>query len=134
MSQCDSMSDMLTRIRNANMAKAEVVEMPYSNMSSAIARILKREGFVQDYTAEGGGVKKILRLYLKYISGREREPAIRGLRRVSRPGLRRYVSSKDLRSVLSGTGIAIISTSKGVLTDKEARKAHVGGELLCTIW
>lgn len=134
MSQTDSISDMLTRIRNANMARADVVEMPYSKMRDAIARILKREGYILDYTAEGGGVTKILRLYLKFVSGREREPVIRGLRRVSRPGLRHYVSAKDFSSVLSGTGIAIMSTSIGVITDSDARKAHVGGELLCTIW
>ena len=134
MSQTDSISDMLTRIRNANMTKADMVEMPYSNLKTAIARTLKREGFIIDYTSEGRGVKKILRLYLKFVSGKEREPVIRGLRRVSRPGLRRYVSASDVSSVLRGTGIAIISTSIGILTDREARKSHVGGELLCAIW
>lgn len=134
MSQSDSIGDMLTRIRNANMARADVVEMPYADMREAIARILKREGFIQDYTAEGGGAKKILRLYLKYIFGRGQEPVIRGLRRVSRPGLRRYISPRDLRPVLRGTGIAIVSTSRGVLTDDEVRKSNVGGEWLCSIW
>lgn len=134
MSHNDSIGDMLTRIRNANMARADVVEMPYSNMRGAIARILKREGFIQDYTAEGGGAKKAMRLYLKYVPGRGQEPIIRGLRRVSRPGLRRYVSPRDLHAVLSGTGIAIISTSRGLLTDDEARKSNVGGEWICSIW
>ncbi len=134
MSNTDSISDMLTRIRNANMAKADFVEIPYSKMIDAIARVLKRTGYIKDYTAEGGGVNKILRLYLKYIPGREREPVIRGLRRVSKPGLRRYVASRDLRPVLRGTGISIISTSIGVFTDREARESNVGGELLCTIW
>ena len=134
MSQIDSISDMLTRIRNANMTKADMVEMPYSILKNAIARTLKREGFIIDYTSEGRGVEKILRLYLKFVSGKERKPVIRGLRRVSKPGLRRYVSVSDVSSVLRGTGIAIISTSIGILTDREARKLNVGGELLCTIW
>jgi len=134
MSQTDSISDMLTRIRNANMTKADMVEMPYSNMKNAIARTLKREGFIIDYTSEGRGVEKILRLYLKFVSGKEREPVIRGLRRISKPGLRRYVSASDVSYVLRGTGISILSTSIGILADREARKAHVGGELLCTIW
>lgn len=134
MSQSDPIADMLTRIRNANMSKTDFVEMPHSRMKDEIARILKREGFIRDYTAEGGGTKKILRLYLKYMSGRSREAVIRGLRRISRPGLRRYVSCTSLPVVLNGTGIAIISTSKGVLCGKEARKLHIGGEWICSVW
>ncbi len=134
MSQSDSISDMLTRIRNANMAGADSLEMPYSNMRGAIARILKREGFILDFTAEGKAHLKILRIYLKFDAMNARAPVIRGLRRVSKPGLRRYVSPKEMRPVLRGTGIAIISTSMGVLTDREARKSNVGGEWLCSVW
>lgn len=123
---------MLTRIRNASMAQAAMVEMPYSMLKDAIARILKREGFVRDFTSEGGPVKKILRVYIRY--GANREPVIRGLRRISKPGLRRYVSFRDMRSVKSGTGVAIVSTSRGILTDHEVRKYRVGGEWLCTVW
>ena len=134
MSQSDSISDMLTRIRNANMAGADSLEMPHSNMRSAIARILKREGFILDFTAEGKGKLKILRMYLKFDASNDRAPVIRGLRRVSRPGLRRYVSPSELRPILRGTGIAIISTSRGILTDREARKSNIGGEWLCSVW
>ncbi|MBU4199133.1 MAG: 30S ribosomal protein S8 [Verrucomicrobia bacterium] len=132
MNQTDPIGDMLTRIRNGTMAKAEVVEMPFSTLKGAIARILKREGFIQDFTAEGGGARKMLRMYLKY--GVNREPVIRGLRRISKPGLRRYISSRDMRSVLSGTGVAIVSTSRGIMTDREVRKYNVGGEWLCIVW
>jgi small subunit ribosomal protein S8 len=132
MNLTDPIGDMLTRIRNGSMAKMEVVEMPFSALKDAIARILKREGFIQDFTSEGGPAKKVLRIYMKYQASRE--PVIRGLRRISKPGLRRYISSRDMRSVKSGTGIAIVSTSRGILTDKEVRKYHVGGEWLCIIW
>jgi len=132
MNQTDPIGDMLTRIRNAAMAKVEVVEMPYSTLKNAIARILKREGFIQDSAAEGGSAHKILRVYMKY--GANREPVIRGLRRISKPGLRRYISFRDMRSVMSGTGVAIVSTSRGIMTDQEVRKYHVGGEWLCIIW
>lgn len=132
MSLIDPIGDMLTRIRNANMAGKNVVEMPYSNLKSAIARILKREGFIQDYTAEGGDARKVLRMYLKFDAGRK--PVIRGLRRVSKPGLRRYISPKQFPSILRGTGIAIVSTSRGLLTDREVRQQQIGGEWLCTVW
>lgn len=132
MNLTDPIGDMLTRIRNASLAKAEVVEMPFSALKGAMARILKREGFIQDFTSEGGSTKKVLRVYMKY--GANREPVIRGLRRISKPGLRRYIASRDMRSVMSGTGMAIVSTSRGILTDQEVRKYRVGGEWLCTVW
>ncbi len=132
MNQTDPVGDMLTRIRNASMAKLEVANIPFSRLKAAVAAILKREGFIRDFTSEGGPVGKRLRVYLKY--GADREPVIRGLQRVSRPGLRRYVSFRDLRPVLSGTGVAILSTPRGLLTDREARKYRVGGEWLCRVW
>lgn len=132
MNLTDPISDMLNRLRNANMAQADVVELPYSRIKDNIARILKREGFILDYTAEGGGARKVLRLYVKYGSGRE--SVIRGLRRVSKPGLRRYVGADALLPIKSGTGIAIVSTSRGLMTDGEARRQNIGGEWLCTIW
>ncbi len=132
MSQSDPISDMLTRTRNASRARHEAVEMPRSNMKTEIARILKREGYIRDYTTEGQGGKRILRLYLKYTG--EQEPVIQGLRRVSRPGLRRYVASGDIPKVLGGMGVAIMSTPAGILTGREARKANVGGEVLCFVW
>jgi len=123
---------MLTRIRNANSMRAPFVEMPHSTMKATIARILKREGFIHDYTAEGRGAGKLLRVFLKY--GENNEPVIRGLQRVSRPGLRRYIAARDIRPVKSGTGIALVSTSQGVLTDNEVRQKNIGGEWLCMIW
>ncbi len=132
MNQTDPISDMLTRIRNAAMAESAVVQMPHSALKQAIARILKREGFIQDYVTEGGPVKKQLRIYLKYEANRV--PVIRGLRRISKPGLRRYISPRQMRSVKSGTGLAIISTSQGLMTDREVRKHNIGGEWLCIVW
>lgn len=132
MNSNDPIADLLTRLRNANLSSQDVVQLPYSGIKDGIARILKREGFIQDYTAEGGGKSKILRLYLKL--GHGRASVIRGLRRISKPGLRRYVSATELRPIKSGTGIAIVSTSRGLLTDSEARQQNVGGEWLCTIW
>lgn len=123
---------MLTRIRNANMIRNATVEMPHSKIKATIARIMKREGFIHDFTAEGGGSHKLLRLFLKYAENGE--PVIRGLRRVSRPGLRRYVSAKAAPPIKSGTGIAIISTSRGIFTDGEVRQNKVGGEWICSIW
>lgn len=132
MNQTDPIGDMLTRLRNAIMARAEAVELPYSRIKDNMARLLKREGFIQDYTAEGGGSSKVLRLYMKFGPGHE--SVIRGLRRVSKPGLRRYVRATTLRPIKSGTGIAIVSTSRGLMTDREARQQNTGGEWLCTIW
>ncbi len=128
----DPISDMLTRLRNGALAKKEVVEIPHSALKGAIARILKREGFIQDFTMEGPPTAKLLRIYMKYDA--QRASVIRGLRRISRPGLRRYISYRDMRSVLSGTGLAIVSTSRGVMTDQEVRKYRVGGEWLCVVW
>ena len=128
----DPISDMLTRIRNANMASQPVVEMPHSKMKAEIARIMKREGFIKDYTTEGHAGKRSLRLFLKYTL--ENEPVIRGLKRISKPGLRTYVASKTVPRVLGGMGVAILSTSNGILTDREARKNNTGGEVLCYIW
>ncbi|MBI2438881.1 MAG: 30S ribosomal protein S8 [Lentisphaerae bacterium] len=132
MNPTDPIGDMLTRVRNASLSSQSVVQLPYSRIKDGIARILKREGFIQDYTAEGGDHGKVLRLYMKFQPGREN--VIRGLRRVSKPGLRRYVNAGALRPIKSGTGIAILSTSRGLLTDREARHQKIGGEWLCTIW
>jgi small subunit ribosomal protein S8 len=122
---------MLTRIRNAHAAELELVEMPHSGMKGEIARILKREGYIGDFVIEGGK-KRVLRLYLKYTP--DREPVITGLKRISTPGRRTYASADKPPSVLAGLGIAIISTSSGIMTDKEARKRRLGGEVLCSVW
>lgn len=131
MSLSDPIADMLTRVRNALSAEHDVVEMPHSKLKKEIARILKREGYITDYTTEGG-TKKTLRLYLKY-SG-EQEPVIQGLRRISRPGLRTYVGATEIPSFLGGIATVIVTTSAGVLTGREARKQKVGGEVLCYVW
>jgi small subunit ribosomal protein S8 len=123
---------MLTRIRNANSKAHDTVEIPHSNLKGEVARILKKEGYIRDYTTEGHGGKRTLRVYLKYID--EEEPVIQGLKRVSKPGLRQYVGADEIPRVLRGMGIAIMSTSSGILTGKEARKRHVGGEVLCYVW
>ncbi|HNR93200.1 MAG TPA: 30S ribosomal protein S8 [Kiritimatiellia bacterium] len=132
MSLSDPIADMLTRIRNASAAGAKSVEIPHSRMKEGLARILKQEGYISDYTVSGEGARKGLRIRLKYV--REGDPVITGLRRVSRPSLRRYVAATEIPRVLGGMGIAVISTSSGVMTGHEARKKNVGGELLCTIW
>lgn len=128
----DPIADMLTRIRNANALRYETVSMPYSKIKQAIADILVREGFIVAAVAEGEGVKKTLTLTLKY--GPTGERVITGLKRISKPGLRANAQVDKLPRVLGGLGIAIISTSKGLLTDAEARKANVGGEVLCYVW
>jgi len=132
MSLQDPISDMLTRIRNAFMAAKDSVDIPHSKVKAEIARLLKREGYILDYTTEADGVKKTLRVFLKY--GQDQQPVIQGLRRISKPSLRRYVSSTDVPRVLGGLGVAILSTSTGLLTDREARKQHIGGEVLCHVW
>lgn len=132
MSMSDPIADMLTRIRNAAAAKRDAVIMPHSNLKSEIARILKREGFIVDYTTEADGSQKSLRVFLKY--GPDQDSVIKGLQRVSRPGLRRYVNSGEVPRVLNGLGLAILSTSSGVVSDREARKQHIGGEVLCHAW
>ena len=128
----DPIADMLTRIRNANNAKHETVDVPASNMKKAIAQILLDEGYIKNYQIVDDGTQGVIHITLKYNPGKEK--VISGLRRVSKPGLRVYVGTEELPSVLHGLGIAIISTSKGVMTDKKARAAHVGGEVLAFVW
>ena len=128
----DPIADMLTRIRNANMAEKKIVQMPHSKMKSEIARLLKSEGFIKDYTMENEDGKSVLNIFLKYTV--EREPIIQGLRRISKPSCRKYVASDEVPRVLGGIGVAILSTSSGVMTDNEARTRKVGGEVLCYIW
>ena len=127
----DPIADMLTRIRNANQMRYKEVEVPASKMKNEIARILKAEGFIVDYKVKKNNIQDILVLSLKYV---DKERVITGLKRISKPGLRVYVKAEEVPSVLSGLGIAIISTSKGVMTDKEARKNSLGGEVLAYIW
>ncbi len=128
----DPIADMLTRIRNANMAEKKIVQMPHSKMKSEVARLLKSEGFIKDYTMENEEGKSVLNVFLKYTI--EREPVIQGLRRISKSSCRKYVASDEVPRVLGGIGVAILSTSSGVMTDNEARKQNVGGEVLCYIW
>ena len=128
----DPVADMLTRIRNANSAKHDTVDVPASNMKKSIAQILLDEGYIKSYQIVDDGTQGIIRITLKYNAGKEK--VITGLRRVSKPGLRVYVGADELPRVLRGLGIAIVSTSKGVMTDKKAREAHVGGEVLAFIW
>ena len=128
----DPIADMLTRVRNALQQKHETVSMPASNEKKAIAKILKDEGYITDYAVDGEGVKKTLTITLKY--GKDNEKAIKGLRRISKPGLRVYATVDNLPRVISGLGIAIISTSNGMMTDKQARKAHLGGEVIAYVW
>ncbi len=128
----DPVADMLTRIRNANSAKHASVDVPASNLKKAIAQILLDEGYIQAFTVEDDGTQGVIHITLKYLGNREK--AIAGLRRVSKPGLRVYAGAEELPKVLKGLGIAIISTSKGVMTDKAARKLHVGGEVLAFVW
>ena len=127
----DPIADMLTRIRNANQMRYKEVEVPASKMKNEIARILKSEGFIVDYKVKKNNIQDILVLSLKYV---DKERVITGLKRISKPGLRVYVKAEEVPSVLNGLGIAIISTSKGVMTDKEARKQNIGGEVLAYIW
>ncbi|MBQ7995877.1 MAG: 30S ribosomal protein S8 [Bacilli bacterium] len=128
----DPIADMLTRIRNANALRYEEVSMPYSKMKNQIAEIMKKEGYLSSVATSGEGAKKTLTLTLKYGANGER--VITNLQKVSKPGLRVTVQADRLPKVLSGMGIAIISTSKGLLTDAEARKAKVGGEVVCKVW
>ena len=128
----DPVSDMLTRIRNANTAKHESVDVPASNLKKAIAQILLDEGYIKSFEVVEDGTQGIIRIQLKYLAGKEK--VISGLRRVSKPGLRVYAGADELPRVLKGLGIAIISTSKGVMTDKKARANHVGGEVLAFVW
>lgn len=134
MNVTDPIADMLTRIRNANIAMHETVSMPSSKLKEAVAKILLREGYIESFDIEDveGKPFKKLNIKMKYSSRRER--VITGIKRVSKPGLRVYKASSDVPRVLGGMGIAIISTSKGVVTDREARASHIGGEILCEVW
>ena len=127
----DPVADMLTRVRNANNAKHETVDVPASNMKKSIAQILLDEGYIKSYQIVDDGTQGVIHITLKYNS---KDKVITGLRRVSKPGLRVYVGADELPRVLRGLGIAIVSTSKGVMTDKAARAAHVGGEVLAFVW
>jgi small subunit ribosomal protein S8 len=128
----DPIADMLTRIRNANQMRHETVEMPSSKIKREIAEVLKREGFIRDAEYVEDNKQGILRLSLKY--GKNSERVITGLKRISKPGLRVYVQSTEVPKVLNGLGIAIISTSKGILTDKETRRENIGGEVIAYVW
>ena len=132
MSMTDSVADMLTRIRNANEVYKEKIDIPASNLKEDIARVLSEEGFVRDYKRINNGPQGVVRVYLKY--GDNDEKVISGIKRISKPGLRVYADNDELPEVLGGLGIAIISTSQGVMTDKAARKQGVGGEVLCYVW
>ena len=128
----DPIADMLTRIRNAGTAKHETVDVPASKMKVAIAQILLDEGYIKNFQLIDDGTQGVIRITLKYGAGKEK--VISGLRRVSKPGLRVYAGAEDMPRVLKGLGIAIVSTSKGVMTDKKARELHIGGEVLAFVW
>ena len=132
MQMSDVIADMLTRIRNANDAKHATVDIPASNMKKSIADILVNEGYVKSYQVIEDGKQGVIRVTLKYAQGKQK--VIRGLRRVSKPGLRIYASCEDMPRVMNGLGIAIVSTSKGIMTDKQARKENVGGEVIAFVW
>ena len=133
MTMSDPIADMLTRIRNANIAKHDVVEFPASKMKKAISEILLNEGYIKNFEVIGDGVKANIRVTLKYGKDKN-EKVISGIKKISKPGLRVYADRENLPKVLGGLGIAIISTNKGVITDKEARKQNVGGEVIAFIW
>jgi len=132
MTMTDPIADMLTRIRNANTVKHETVDVPASNIKKEIARILLEEGFVRGYDVIEDGKQGIIRIQLKY--GQAGERVISGLKRISKPGMRVYAANQEIPKVLNGLGISIISTSKGILTDKQARRENVGGEVICYVW
>ncbi|WP_309744708.1 MULTISPECIES: 30S ribosomal protein S8 [unclassified Chamaesiphon] len=129
----DTISDMLTRIRNASIVKHQTTNLPATKLTRSIATVLRQEGYVGEYEEVGEGIEKKLVLTLRY-KGKNRQPIITALKRVSKPGLRVYSNHKDLPKVLGGIGIAVISTSSGIMTDREARKQGVGGEILCYVW
>ena len=128
----DPIADMLTRIRNAQVARHDTVTMPASNMKKSIAKLMQNEGFIKSYEVIDDGLQGEIKITLKYLD--KKQPVIVGLKRISKPGLRVYASCEDLPKVLGGLGVAIISTSKGVMTDRIARKENLGGEVLCYIW
>jgi small subunit ribosomal protein S8 len=129
----DTIADMLTRIRNANLARHQTTEVPSTKMTRSIAKVLQEEGFIAEFSEKEEGTKKNLVIALKY-KGKNRRPIINTLKRVSKPGLRVYSNRKELPRVLGGIGIAIISTSSGIMTDRDARRQGLGGEVLCYIW
>ena len=128
----DPIADLLTRIRNASSAKHDSVEIPASNMKKAICQILLDEGYIKDFSVAEDGKQGVITVTLKYLEGKK--PVITGLRRVSKPGLRIYSNVEDMPKVIKGLGVAIVSTSKGVMTDRQARKENVGGEFLAFVW
>lgn len=132
MSMTDPIADMLTRIRNANMVKLQKVDIPSSNVKVNIAQVLKQEGYIKNYKVIADNRQGVLRVYLKFID--EKDPVINEITRISKPGSRTYVDSESIPTVKNGLGIAILSTSKGIMTDVAARQAGIGGELLCTVW
>ena len=132
MTMTDPIADMLTRIRNANVVKHETVDVPASNMKKELSRILLEEGFIRGYDVIEDGKQGIIRIQLKY--GQTGERVISGLKRISKPGMRVYAANQEIPKVLNGLGISIISTSKGILTDRQARKENVGGEVICYVW
>nr|YP_008965690.1 chloroplast 30S ribosomal protein S8 [Porphyridium purpureum]ATJ02889.1 30S ribosomal protein S8 [Porphyridium purpureum]BAO23666.1 chloroplast 30S ribosomal protein S8 [Porphyridium purpureum] len=129
----DTIADMLTRIRNANTARHQIVQIPMTKMTKSIASIVKEEGFVDDYEIIDEGLKSYLLISLKY-KGKRKQPVITSLKRISKPGLRVYANHKEIPRVLGGLGVAIISTSQGLMTDRKARHNGIGGEVLCYIW
>ncbi len=132
MAMTDPIADMLTRIRNANMVQKETVDLPASRIKEEIATVLRNEGFIKDYQRIAEGPQGVLRLYLKY--GKDGQKVISGLKRISKPGLRVYAKKDEIPKVLGGLGVAIISTSKGIMADKTARSTGIGGEVICYIW
>ena len=132
MSMSDPLADFLTRIRNAGMVRFETVDIPMSNLKVDVAKVLRAEGYIKGYEIIEDNKQGVLRIMLKY--GPNNELVISGIRRVSKPGLRKYVKADDIPKVLSGLGISILSTSKGVITDREARRLRIGGEILCEAW
>ena len=132
MSMSDPLADMLTRIRNGAKARFDSVEMPLSRMKAGVAKVLLEEGYIDDFHVIEQGVQGVLRVDLKY--GSDSEQVITGIRKVSKPGLRQYKKSSNIPTVMSGLGVGILSTSSGIITDREARRKNVGGELLCEVW
>ena len=132
MTMTDPIADMLTRIRNANTAGHDTVEIPASKMKKSIAQILKDEGFINDFEVIEDGKQGIIKVTMKYAANKEK--VISGIKKISKPGLKVYAKAEDVPRVLGGLGIAIISTSKGVISDKEARKLGIGGEVICYVW
>ncbi len=133
MTMSDPIADMLTRIRNANTAKHDTVDIPASKMKESIAKILFEEGYIKSYEIVGDGVARTIRVTLKYGQDKNQK-TISGIKRISKPGLRVYANAEEMPKVLGGLGVAIVSTNKGVITDKEARALHVGGEVLAFVW